>query len=539
MLLDLFLISLLSFTLFTTVEVATTKTDYYYNPPKSAYRYNKTTVIYGNYTIHDVFSHQEQDQGQEAKPIDKQDLITFVSLLPKLSHQPILIDYLLEKYNSYMFQMETFYTALFTILHEEHDAETIMIDYIDNINKQLHNFSDNCKTFCLKVVSKANEKKVFENFSIIRLNNRDFPPNTKEKKNTKYSESDIFVSATASFATGDFITPISVLIDYLFDTGGDKKTETPQKDIDIDMWLTYSKLYCVNTFTIQINYEENHISIVGDKIPYEYATNFISIIQYNIQTQLTKYPKDSIQARSLENLIQQFQVIKIMVYKIEEKIVLDLYDKLTNIIETTFINPFITFKEYIDRLIVELYDVIKLTELDFPMTYIEMKEQQRITLVLNQIMEHIKTEVARENKLKQDHIRFAAEQRINFSKVVDDIKTMEFNVWVDLYIYSPLKRTGALVSKAIISLPEGITLGGIQGIYTFIQNIVSIFIYNPVTTVIIVFIALTIVYTTVVNGIMAFTNFCQWMIWWFSLPFLIIYKIYSYIRDTYNLISDL
>ena len=228
-----------------------------------------------------------------------------------------------------------------------------------------------------------------------------------------------------------------------------------------------------------------------------------------------------------------------MVYKIEEKIVLDLYDKLTNIIETTFINPFITFKEYIDRLIVELYDLIKLTELDFPMTYIEMKEQQRITLVLNQIMEHIKTEVARENKLKQDHIRFAAEQRINFSKVVDDIKTMEFNVWVDLYIYSPLKRTGALVSKAIISLPEGITLGGIQGIYTFLQNIVSIFIYNPVTTVIIVFIALTIVYTTVVNGIMAFTNFCQWMIWWFSLPFLIIYKIYSFIRDMFNAISDL
>jgi len=468
MLLDLFLISLLSFTLFTTVEVATTKTDYYYNPPKSAYRYNKTTVIYGNYTIHDVFSHQEQDQGQEAKPIDKQDLITFVSLLPKMSHQPILIDYLLEKYNSYMFQMETFYTALFTILHEEHDAETIMIDYIDNINKQLH-----------------------------------------------------------------------VLIDYLFDTGGDKKTETPQKDIDIDMWLTYSKLYCVNTFAIQINYEENHISIVGDKIPYEYATNFISIIQYNIQTQLTKYPKDSIQARSLENLIQQFQVIKIMVYKIEEKIVLDLYDKLTNIIETTFINPFITFKEYIDRLIVELYDVIKLTELDFPITYVEMKEQQRITLVLNQIMEHIKTEVARENKLKQDHIRFSAEQRINFSKVVDDIKTMEFNAWIDLYIYSPLKRTGALVSKAIISLPEGITLGGIQGIYTFLQNIVSIFIYNPVTTVIIVFIALTIVYTTVVNGIMVFTNFCQWMIWWFSLPFLIIYKIYSFIRDMFNAISDL
>jgi len=532
MLLDLFLISLLSFTLFTTVEVATTRSDYYYNPPKSAYRYNKSSIIYGNYTISDVFSHQDQEQ--EVKPIDKQDLITFVSLLPKLAHQPILVDYILEKYNSYIYQLETFYTALFTILHEEHDAETIMYNYIDNINKKLHNFSDTCKTFCLKVISNANEKKVFENFFMTRLN---IPPNTKEKKNTKYSKSDIFVSATASFATGDFVTPISILTDYLFNTDDDKKTETRQKDID--MWLTYSKLYCVNTFTIQINYHDNYIYIVGDRIPYEYTTNFISIIQYNIQKQLTKFPKDSIQARSLENLIQQFQVIKLMVYKIEEKIVLDLYDKLTNIIETTLINPFITFTEYIDKVILELYDVTKLIELDFPMTYIEMKEHQRITLILNQIMVHIKTEVARENKLKQDHIRFAAEQRINFSKVLDDVKIMELDVWVDLYIYSPLKRTGILFSKAIISIPEGITLGVIQGIYIFLQNIMSIFIYNPITTTTIVFIAFTIVYTTVVNGIMFLTDFLRWMMWWVSLPFQVLYRTYCFIREIFNTLSDL
>lgn len=522
------LCSLLLFTFLNTVEVATTRVDHdkYY---KSTY--NKTDEIYGNYTIQNVFSHEETMQ------ISKQDLISFVSLLPKLHHQPILVDYLLDKYNSYMFQMETFYTALFSILYEEHDAETIMFHYVDNINKKLHNFSDTCKTFCLKIVSKAMEKRIYDNFSVFRLNNRDFPPNAKEKKNTKYSESDIFVSASASFLTGDFITPISVLIDYLFDTDSDKKTEPPQKDID--MWFVYSKLYCVNTFTIQINYEDSHIYIVGDKIPYQYTTNFISIIQYNIQIQLTKFPKDSIHARSLENLIQQFQLIKIMVYKIEEKIVLDLYHKLTNIMETTFINPFITFKEYVDKLIIELYDIIKLVELDFPMTYIEMKEQQRINMVLNQIMEHIKVEIARENKLKQDHIRFSSEQRINFSKILHDVSTMEFEVWIDLYIYSPLKRTCALVSKTIISIPEGITLGGIQGIYIFLQNIVSIFIYNPITTSTILFIAFTIVYTTVVNGIMFFTDFLQWIMWWITLPFLIIYKIYSFIRDTYNLISDL
>jgi hypothetical protein len=537
MLLNLLLISIISFTLFTTVEVATTRTDYYY---KHSNNYNTNTtnkshIIYGNYSIHDLFSHEELEQ--KTIQILKQDLITFVSLLPKFAHQPILVDYLLDKYNSYIYQMETFYTGLFSILHEDHDAETIMIHFIDNINKKLHNFSDTCKTFCLKVISNANEKRIFENFSVIRLNNRNFPPNTKEKKNTKYSTSDIFVSATASFATGDFITPITILTDYLFNTDNDKKTETPQKDID--MWLTYSKLYCVNTFTIQINYHHNHIYIIGDKIPYEYTTNFISIIQYNIQKQLTKFSKDSIQARSLENLMQQFQVIKLMVYKIEEKIVLDLYDKLTNIMETTFINPFITFKEYIDQLIIELYDVIKITEYDFPMTYIELKEQQRITLILNQIMDHIKAEVARENKLKQDNIRFAAEQRVNFSKVLDDTKIMEFEVWVDLYIYSPLKRTGVLFSKAIISIPEGITLGGIQGVYIFLQNMVSIFIYNPLTTSIIVFITFTIVYTTAVNGIMFLTNFLRWMMWWVLIPFHFLHKIYCFIRELFNMLSDL
>jgi hypothetical protein len=182
---------------------------------------------------------------------------------------------------------------------------------------------------------------------------------------------------------------------------------------------------------------------------------------------------------------------------------------------------------------------MELAEIDFPITYTEIKEQQHINVVLNQIMDHIMSEVARENKLKQDHIRFTSEQQIRFSKVLNDVKILEYEVWIDLYIFSPLKRTGALVSKAIISLPEGITIGGIQGIYILLQNIVNIFIYNPITTVIIIFISFTIVYTTVVNGIMVFTNFIRWITWWFSLPFHFLYKTYYLICNTYNLLSEL
>jgi hypothetical protein len=538
------LIALLLITLFSTIDPTSTKFDYtninqnIYQPINQTINHNitnKTIIIYENYSMLDVFSHDDP------KPISKQDLITFVSLLPKFSHYPINIRYLLDQYDAYMYQMETFYNSLVSILYEDsnHNSETIMLQFVDNTNKKLYEISNKCKTFCLNTVAKANQKGVFDNFSAFRLNKSKIPPNAGEKKtnkNTHYSKSDIFVSASASFLTGDFITPIYIVSDYLFSQPTPTHNNSPNDYNNnfipnTDLWLAYSKLYCINTFSMRIDYHNDIIYIIGDKIPYEFTANFISIIQQNINQQLTIYSKDSIDFRVFENMLQQFEMVKLLVYKIEEFIVFDIYDKLTNIIQTSFLNPLDIFKQYIDDRIDNIYKMNELTKLDFPMTQMELKEQQQLNIVINQINEHIKTEISNQNKQKQTNYIFNAEQKVYMNKVLNDVKNMEFEAWASLYIYNPLKRTGLLVSKAFLALPEGIAVGGLQSIYVFINNIVSIFIFNPLTTSIIIFIGLSIVYVTVANSIMMIINFFKWIYWCVSFPFVSLYRFFMWLNS--------
>lgn len=529
------LLGLLLITLFNTLDTTSTKFEYT-NINKNIYQQinqnitNKTIIVYENYSMLDVFSHYDP------KPISKHDLITFVSLLPKFSHYPINIKYLLDQYDIYVYQMNTYYSSIISILYDDpkSNSETIMLKFVDDTNKKLYEFSNKCKTFCLNVVAKAKQKGIFDNFSAFRLNKSEFCHNAEEKKtnkNTHYSKSDIFVSASASFLTGDFITPIYMVSDYLFS----KQIQTHNSsDIDIDsnnnfrpnadLWLTYSKLYCINTFSMRIDYRNDHIYVVGDKIPYEFTANFISIIQQNINQELAIYSKDSVQFRALENMLQQFEVVKLLVYKTEEIIVLDIYDKLTNIIQTSFLNPLDIFKLYIDDHIKDLYKMNEHTDIDFPISQMEIKEQQQMNHVINQINEHIKKEIANQNKQKQNNSMFNAEQKVSMNKVLNDVKNMEFEAWASLYIYNPLKRTGLLVSKAIIAIPEGVAVGGLQGIYVFINNVASIFIFNPVTTSIIIFIGLTIVYVSVANSIMMTINFFKWIYWCVSFPFVSLYR---------------
>jgi len=534
------LLGLLLITLFSTIDPTSTKFDYT-NINQNIYQTinqnitNKTIIIYENYSMLDVFSHYEQ------KPISKQDLINFVSLLPKFSHYPINIRYLLDQYDTYMYQMNTYYSSILSILYEDSkpNSETIMLQFIDDTNKKLYEFSNKCKTFCLNVVEKATQKHIFDNFSAFRLNKSEFLPNAGEKKtnkNTQYSKSDIFVSASASFLTGDFITPIYIVSDYLFSqqipphnrSQADYNNDfTP----DADLWLAYSKLYCINTFSMRIDYHNDIIYIVGDKIPYEFTANFLSIIQQIINQHQAMYSKDSIEFRALENMLQQFEVVKLLVYKIEEFIIFDIYDKLTNIIQTSFLNPLDVFKSYIDDHIKYLYKMNELADIDFPMTQIEMKEQQRMNRVINQINRHLKTEIFNQNKQKQDNAIFNAEQKVSMNKILNDVKNMEFEAWASLYIYSPLKRTGLLVSKAIFALPEGIAVGGLQGIYVFINNIVSIFIFNPLTTSIIIFIGLSIVYVSVANSIIIIINFFKWIYRCVSFPFVSLYRFFIWLNS--------
>ena len=162
--------------------------------------------------------------------------------------------------------------------------------------------------------------------------------------------------------------------------------------------------------------------------------------------------------------------------------------------------------------------------MDFPITQMELKEQEQINLATKRINDRIKIEVANENAEDLADTVFTSEQQIHKNRVLNDIQSLEFDTLTKLYVYGPLKRTGILVSKTILALPQGIAVGGLKGVYAFVEDIGGIVFFNPITSMTIIFIGLSILYAMVANSIQIICGYCKWSYTIVSFPFYMGYK---------------
>ena len=531
---------LLIFTSFNQVIPATTKTTIDANFPEKV---NNHMQIYENDSIVTIFSH--------IYPISKYDLNLFISSLYKLTHPSISIKNILTNYD---LKRESAMSPFLNIFYVN-DAENVVQQFISHINKRLHDFSNFYKTQCLNIVAKTDIQDVFDSFSVDDYystveptsHKPGNPPDTKEKKfrrKFKATASAIIFSTTAGFFSGDYLTPLSVAGEVLFesrntdDPVGKNKNKNKVNISEIgmtpsEMWLAYSKIYCINTFAFNFWYEDGRITIVGDKIPYEFMRNFFSIVQHNIETMIAGLPDKTVKKRILENLLQRIEAIKLVSNKLEELVLFDLYTNIITIVETPFADSLDIVMNYIETTVNELFKLQELLIMDFPITQMEVKEQKQINLASKKINDLIKIEVANENAEDLADTVFTAEQQINKNKVLNDIQSLEFDMLTKLYIYGPLKRTGILVSKTILALPEGIAVGGLKGVYAFIEDIGGIVFFNPITSMTIIFIGLSILYAMVSNSIQIIGGYCNWIYTIVSFPFYMGYKFVACIRGVF------
>ena len=507
--------------------------------------YNNHMQLYENDSAISIFSH--------IVPTTKYQLQTFVSSLYKTSSYPIQIAPLLTKYNQVIQEKKTNVLAAF--FTSRLNAEQTIRQFVDETNKQFYELTSHFETQCLQIFAKASNQNVFDDFSI-----RDFYVSADSTKSEDYAiakenkfrqkiEATIFAT-TASFFSGDYITPLSLAADAIFLDAATGSTATKINasrigHSDREIWSAYSKIYCVNSFSVTLHYDElmGHIRVIGDKIPYEFINNFLAITQYNIERKLgsgaiafafNSKSKESVAAaesnanqvnkRILENLMQQFETIKMITDKIEELVMYELYENILTISETQLPDALDMLMKYIRSKQNELFDLKKLLGRDFPITQMQIKEQQQLNIATKYINEVIKTEVAGENAEKLAFTVFTAEQEIHKNKVLNDLQTLEFDAFTRLYIYGPLKRTGVMISKTVIALPAGITSGGLTGIYAFIKSILSIIVFNPVTSGVIIFIGVTVLYATALNTLLIGYNFCKLVFWFVTRPFTCVKK---------------
>jgi hypothetical protein len=456
-----------------------------------------------NNSINDVFS---------LPSLKKYELVSFVSSLNKLSHLPIDFYNPVEKYRV---QSNTFFKELITILYEDQDdpADT----YFSSINDLLHDFSEYCKSYCLDVMHSSKKYGVFSKSGDLP---KDLP---KAKDNNillnthSYKKGTAFFASLSAFVSGDLVAPVSVLLSDNDPKPFSKTVNLDSVPLDPDFLFDYSKVYCINSFSLFFAFESNKqrdnkqrdkqtsLTIVGDKIPYEYFLKFLTEMQYNIENENEN--KDLFK----ENILQQLQALKLVIIKLEQLIVFEIYDKLTNLVKNDL--PLPKIQNYLSKKVSELVILKQGLVKDFPILKADVSELERLNAVKREL-----EQIKHANHLSS--ISATSHQHVAENVLLDELRNNEFTTWATLHVYSPLKRSTSMITRAVIAVPEGVAVGGLQGIYDFLLTIFQIFSFNPFTTCVITIVGLSFIYasvSTVVIIIYNFVyNFVSWIFWPFS-----------------------
>jgi hypothetical protein len=453
---------------------------------KNIIQYNDQLTNYSSFnSINDVFS---------LSTLDKYELISFVSSLNKLSHLPIDFYTVIIKYKV---QSNTFFKGLITILYEEDDP---VDTYFTSVNDQLHDFSEYCKSYCLDVMHSSKKYGVFSKGFLKTGDLHKVKDNNNLLNTNSVIKSTAFLFASLSaFVSGDLVAPVSVLL-----SDSDKVfSKTVDLDLDPDLLFDYSKVYCINSFSLFFAFESNKqrsleqmVTIYGDKIPYEYFLKFLTGMQDSIENENKDENKDII----LDNLLQQLQALKLVIIKLEQLIVFEIYDKLTNLVKNDL--PLPKIQNYISKKVSELVVLKQSLVKDFPILKADVSELARLNAVKREL-----EQIKHSNHLSS--ISATSHQHVAENVLLDELRNNEFTTWATLHVYSPLKRSTAMITRAVIAVPEGVAVGGLQGIYDFLLTIFQIFSFNPITTCVITVISLSFIYASV-------STFVSWVFFPFS-----------------------
>jgi hypothetical protein len=437
------------------------------------------------------------------------ELVGFVSSLNKHSHSPISLTNLVDKYQQ---QLQGFYIGLFKLLYEDYDSSLIIGEYFNSVNDQLHDFSEHSKSYCLDTMSVIKELNVFDHIIVSSKGPKVQEHNISPKTHPKGA---FFFAAAAAFVTGDISAPVSVVADMMSDKPKEKANkseskENEEKTFNPELAYAFSRIYCINTFSLQFDFVNDDLFIVGDKIGYKYFIDYMTLIQSNLPLSDTSI---------LKNTWEQVEALKRVATKMDELVIYELYDKISDISSARF-NPFSKLKTYISSKLSDIDRLKNLLDADFPISKMYLSEQVRLNAATRRINAEKREEELKKHAEQMLNARQDSDQKVSKDVLQYELNGNEFEAFANLHVYGPLKRTTKLLTRAVIALPEGVTVGGLQGIYDFLGSIWTIFSGSPVTTGFITIGGLAVIYSSVANIFSIVFNFVSWVFF----PFLFIFR---------------
>lgn len=474
-----------------------------------------------------------------------QQIFTQELLLSDISQsKPINLSNMMIKYDNDLLKnkftvigkiQEYFYPVIF--------SNDLINNILDEFNYLFRNVSNIIENNCIELINDAKIIGIFENYATIDTIEETLEKIQEEVKiSNEETEKGIIGSvgaAAVSIVNQDplsALTYMSISFNNLFDYMTESKVKlnnihgsnnnkenklTKSQRIDLENKIfIFSQLYCSMGYNLQIEFINNTIKLLGDKVPYSSMINLLSTIDQNIKMEITKllnnnHNKDNIII--LESLKQRLDVLR------------SITDYLYNIINFSFElqmsklnaypsqNSILELNIYLDNQLSHLYSMINKIQLNFPITNLLLIKKQKLIedeikikmielsiqdLILNAtiIARHrLAYNFARNTEAWFEYSKIISSEYLNIGiKIIylikNNIKLYSFGLiglisegpfqfincimgYLNNFLFSLFFNPSGLLLTIIVFIILEITIGGITKPINFIKNIL-IFIYN-------------------------------------------------------------
>jgi hypothetical protein len=324
-------------------------------------------------------------------------------------------------------------------------AYDLLRKYVKTFNKDAKRISENSENHCVAIMTDAYEKGLFENYKsltdieLIEKEHEEYKKVVDKQADTAYTKlyGTIALAATAVW-TGDIASVVTAAAEtYETVTKIEKKKEKENTKMVASQLFEYSTILCSNTFWFNLDFNDNEISLVGDRISYKSILELFYILEENIA--FFKSTDDLF--KSLE---QKLKMLEHIIKSLEKNVNYNTFLQLDKRLRTGS-DAISDVTQLFDKQLKELEDSIQFMKHDFP-----IDEKQLI--LSSKRNEEVRVLTEKRNKESNIKKQFEIDQQINDAVVAGNI----FKTWAKVQIVDKLKMYGDVGMSTIFSLPRSI-----------------------------------------------------------------------------------
>lgn len=406
---------------------------------------------------------------------------------------------------------------LLSVLGPQANAAEMLTEYFKEFNQKSQIFSKQAEDSCKELMKIAYDKNIFKNWksldSIDETNRK--LDEIKEKAEEAAFERKISVTNTmislGVSALAQDVTNVLASLGNLASTGIDALTSTSEvaretreaiksskqqsmaltlsaseKEALNDKLHTFSKIYCSNSFNLQVGFENGQVLVEGDKIDYKWMINLIVVLEQNIEItaaeieKLNEDPKSKeVSLTILNSTRQRLVILKTMIVRLEQVVSFTSSVDLSKMLRRPTETSIYDVQTYFDNQLSEFNKILEQLKEKFPLDKAEMEDTQKLMEEKRELQNLYNNVRMMDQQLQNEQQMFESNYTAAQRKADLDVMVNVFKSYTDLAV-TTLKVSG----KSLGDVAEAGTdiVGNIvQGVFRGFTGTLDQLLYTLIT----------------------------------------------------------